>query len=137
MNLTEANNLYKKEELLLGEDQQFLLVFLKDIVKVPVSKKLKKGHSSLIEKEYSYHIPKESVEKNPFYSSQLPHVRYVKWLHILNEQKQIVQTVPILKVFQTRRGGLTCCIDRKTFTQEMDKNKNDSIKKNRRSNSIN
>ncbi|NTP84521.1 hypothetical protein HQ862_12845 [Enterococcus faecium] len=129
MNIKEEN-LYKKEELMLKEDQCYLLAFKKDVAKVPISRKLKTGqeHQKLIEKEYSYYISKEVVRCNSFYRSQLPHARYVKWLYILNEQKQVVQKVPVFKVIQTRRGGLMCCIDRRKFTEEMIKH--DSIQKN-------
>lgn len=120
--MVQENNLYATHELLLTDEDLLFYVFEKDICKLPLSRKLRKGlkRNDVIEKEYCYSISYNLV-KDEYYHEQLPKARYTKILCILNENKQIVQKVPILKVIQTRSGALNFGIDRATFTSEYHK----------------
>jgi len=47
----------------------------------------------------------------------LTNARYIKNLCILDDRKNVIQEVPILKVIQSRSGALNFGIDRQAFTE--------------------
>ncbi|EMF0393487.1 hypothetical protein JMQ88_002646, partial [Enterococcus hirae] len=93
--------------------------YKKDIIKSRVSRKMRKGKSGIIESEYCYCLPEKIIKKKRFYQNQLPNARYIKKLCILNNERRIVQEIPILRVLQSRSGALNFGIDRQAFTENL------------------
>ncbi|MCS8593762.1 hypothetical protein, partial [Enterococcus faecium] len=91
----------------------------KDIIKSRVSRKLRKKKSGIIETEYCYCLPDNAIKNQLNYQKQLPNARYIKNLCILDDRKNIIQEVPILRVIQSRSGALNFGIDRQTLTEKM------------------
>lgn len=120
MNNRESN-LYPARDLVLKEKDLTFIAYRKDIIKAQVSRKMRKGKSGVIETEYCYCLPIEIIEKQRYYQKQLPNARYVKRLCILNNERRVVQEIPILRVLQSRSGALNFGIDRSKFTEEVNK----------------
>ncbi|EMF0277865.1 hypothetical protein KI095_002643, partial [Enterococcus hirae] len=55
----------------------------------------------------------------PNYQKQLPNARYIKNLCILDDRRNVIQEVPILRVIQARSGALNFGIDRQTLTEKV------------------
>ncbi|HHJ5066887.1 TPA: hypothetical protein ACQK1M_002010 [Enterococcus hirae] len=123
----QKSNLYPLKDLLLEEKDYNFYAYSRDIIKSRVSRKMRKGKSGIIETEYCYGLPDNVIKSNPCYQKQLPNARYIKKLCILNEEKKIVQEIPILRVLQSRSGALNFGIDRQAFTEEMKKHGSISI----------
>lgn len=120
MNNRESN-LHPVEDLLLKEKDLIFTVYSKHIVKSQVSKNLrrKKKKNGILESEYCYCLPEKIIKNKPYYQKQLPNARYIKKLCILNDEKKIVQEIPILKVLQSGSGALNFGIDRQAFTENL------------------
>ncbi|EGP5619864.1 MULTISPECIES: hypothetical protein [Enterococcus] len=117
----QESNLYPVRDLVLKEKDLIFTVYRKDIIKSRVSRKMRKGKSGIIESEYCYCLPEKIIKKKRFYQNQLPNARYIKKLCILNNERRIVQEIPILRVLQSRSGALNFGIDRSKFTEEVNK----------------
>lgn len=118
---TEKSNLYKTNELLLTEEDQLFYAFKKDVSKTNLSRKIRKNlkRNDVIESEYCYSVSGDIIQYEPFYREQLPNARYTKTLCILDNQRNVIQEIPILKVIQSRSGALNFGIDRRTFTEKL------------------
>ncbi|EOS7863871.1 hypothetical protein EFL14_RS14735, partial [Enterococcus hirae] len=117
----QESNLYPVRDLVLKEKDLIFTAYKKDIIKSRVSRKMRKGKSGIIETEYCYCLPDNVIKSKPYYQKQLPNARYIKKLCILNDEKKIVQEIPILRVLQSRSGALNFGIDRQAFTEEVNK----------------
>ncbi|EOS7743666.1 hypothetical protein FMJ01_RS10325, partial [Enterococcus hirae] len=84
-----------------------------------VSRKLRKKKNGIIETEYCYCLPDNAVKSQPTYQKQLPNARYIKNLCILDDRRNVIQEVPILRVIQSRSGALNFGIDRQAFTENL------------------
>ncbi|EME8119723.1 hypothetical protein MZM68_002295 [Enterococcus faecium] len=117
----QESNLYPIRDLVLKEKDLIFTVYRKDIIKSHVSRKMRKGKNGIIESEYCYCLPEKVINSQPYYQKQLPNARYIKKLCILNNERRIVQEIPILRVLQSRSGALNFGIDRSKFTEEVNK----------------
>ncbi|ROX80055.1 hypothetical protein EGW35_13210 [Enterococcus durans] len=115
----QESNLYPVRDLVLKEKDLIFTVYRKDIIKSRVSRKMRKGKSGVIESEYCYCLSEKIIKKKRFYQNQLPNARYIKKLCILNNERRIVQEIPILRVIQSRSGALNFGIDRQAFTENL------------------
>ena len=113
----QESNLYPVKDLLLEEKDYNFYAYSRDIIKSRVSRKLRKKKNGIIETEYCYCLPDNAIKNQP----QLPNARYIKNLCILDDRRNVIQEVPILRVIQSRSGALNFGIDRQAFTEEMKK----------------
>ncbi|EMF0082780.1 hypothetical protein PGC20_001327, partial [Enterococcus hirae] len=60
-----------------------------------------------------------AIKNQPIYQKQLPNARYIKNLCILDDRRNVIQEVPILRVIQSRSGALNFGIDRQAFTENL------------------
>ena len=115
----QKSNLYPVKDLLLEEKDYNFYAYSRDIIKSRVSRKLRKKKNGIIETEYCYCLPDNVIKSQPNYQKQLPNARYIKNLCILDDQKNVIQEVPILRVIQSRSGALNFGIDRQAFTENL------------------
>lgn len=118
---SQESNLYPVRDLVLKEKDLTFTVYRKDIIKSRVSRKMRKGKSGIIESEYCYCLPNKIIKQQQYYQNQLSNARYVNRLCILNNERKVVQEIPILRVLQSRSGSLNFGIDRNKFTEEVNK----------------
>ncbi|MWO10565.1 hypothetical protein GQM99_23990, partial [Escherichia coli] len=115
----KRHNLYPVRDLVLKEKDLIFTVYGKDIIKSRVSRKLRKKKNGIIETEYCYCLPDNAIKSQPTYQKQLPNARYIKNLCILDDRRNVIQEVPILRVIQSRSGALNFGIDRQAFTENL------------------
>ena len=116
---SQKSNLFPVKDLLLEEEDYNFYVYSKDIIKSRVSRKLRKKKNGIIEAEYCYCLPDNAIKSQPNYQKQLPNARYIKNLCILDDRKNVIQEIPILRVIQSRSGALNFGIDCQTFTENL------------------
>lgn len=83
----QKSNLYSVKNLLLEEKYYNFYVYSKSIIKSRVSRKLRKKKNGIIETEYCYCLPDNTIKSQPNYQKQLPNTRYIKNLCILDDRK--------------------------------------------------
>lgn len=115
----QESNLYPVKDLLLEEKDYNFYAYSRDIIKSRVSRKLRKKKNGIIETEYCYCLPDNAIKNQPTYQKQLPNARYIKNLCILDDRRNVIQEVPILRVIQSRSGALNFGIDRQALTEKV------------------